>query len=439
MQVHNYKKILLCLIVIGMAGIPFSFAHGQSAEELKKQIEERNKKIAELEREIKENETKLHEVGKEKKTLQNAIQTLDISRQKISTDISLTENKIDATDYRIGELENDIDEQERRIQTNQSAVAETLRKLYQTESQSLIETVLAHDTLSEVWDEVETLERFQLVMRDEISQLTLLKAELEETKEEERAERNELSSYKQDLSGKKQVLDQNKKEKDDLLRVTESEEAAYQRLLEEKRTAREEFLAELQNLEAQLQFTLDPNSIPTASAGILGWPVGTIRITQYFGNTQFAQSGAYSGKGHNGVDFGVSSGTRVQAALGGIVKGTGNTDAIPGCYSYGKWVLIEHSNGLATLYAHLSVISVGPGETVATGQPIGYSGNTGYSTGPHLHFTVYLSEAVEVKDIGRWYRENGRAPTTACAKGNAVIPVAPLEAYLNPIDYLPAL
>jgi murein DD-endopeptidase MepM/ murein hydrolase activator NlpD len=99
-------------------------------------------------------------------------------------------------------------------------------------------------------------------------------------------------------------------------------------------------------------------------------------------------------------------------------------------------VLVKHNNGLSTLYAHLSVTSVAQGQSVETGDVIGLSGNTGYSTGPHLHYAVYLSEGVQVRDIGQWYRENGRSPTTACARGNAVIPVAPLEAYLNPLDYL---
>jgi murein DD-endopeptidase MepM/ murein hydrolase activator NlpD len=151
-------------------------------------------------------------------------------------------------------------------------------------------------------------------------------------------------------------------------------------------------------------------------------------ITQYFGNTAFAQSGAYNGKGHNGIDCGIPTGTKVLATLGGTVIETGNTDAVPGCLSYGKWILIEHGNGLSSLYGHLSSVNVSTGQTVSTGQLIGHSGNTGYSTGPHLHFTVFASKGVQVVRLG------DVKSITSC--GAARVPVAGFEAYINPIDYL---
>jgi murein DD-endopeptidase MepM/ murein hydrolase activator NlpD len=151
-------------------------------------------------------------------------------------------------------------------------------------------------------------------------------------------------------------------------------------------------------------------------------------LTQYFGSTDFARSGAYNGSDHNGIDFGVSTGTRVISALAGTVTATGNTDLVRGCYSYGKWVLIKHANGLSTLYAHLSVISVSQGQVLETGDSIGFSGATGYATGPHLHFTVYASDGVRLVKMG-----DIKAKTSCAA---AVIPVAPTDAYLNPMQYL---
>jgi len=111
------------------------------------------------------------------------------------------------------------------------------------------------------------------------------------------------------------------------------------------------------------------------------------------------------------------------------VKAVGNTDKVRGCYSYGKYVLVKHNNGLSTLYAHLSFIKVNKGDTVITGDTVGYSGNTGYSTGPHLHFAVYASQGVRIVRYGDYVKGK-----TNC--GNAYIPVAPLNAYLNPLDYL---
>ncbi|MDQ3014888.1 MAG: M23 family metallopeptidase, partial [bacterium] len=132
-----------------------------------------------------------------------------------------------------------------------------------------------------------------------------------------------------------------------------------------------------------------------------------------------------NGSGHNGIDLGVPIGTAIKSAGVGEVVASGDTDTVCPRASYGKWVLIKHSNGLSTLYAHLSLIKVSAGQAVESGSIIGYSGNTGYSTGPHLHFTVYASQGVQV--VNR--------PSQACG-GTYTMPVADLKAYLNPLSYL---
>ena len=216
-----------------------------------------------------------------------------------------------------------------------------------------------------------------------------------------------------------------------LLDQTKNKESNYLTLLEEKREARAEFERELLDFESQLKIAIDPTSFASPQEGILAWPLDKIRITQEFGDTSFARGGAYNGRGHNGADFGAPQGTPVRAVLSGTVAATGNTDAFPGCYSYGKWSLIQHNNGLSSLYAHLSHISLGKGSQVLTGQVIGYSGNTGYSTGPHLHLGLFATQGVRLvqfKDI---------KAKTNCAE--ATVPVAPLNAYLDPLAYLPAL
>jgi murein DD-endopeptidase MepM/ murein hydrolase activator NlpD len=75
------------------------------------------------------------------------------------------------------------------------------------------------------------------------------------------------------------------------------------------------------------------------------------------------------------------------AAADGVVTFAGG-DA---CCSYGYYVIVEHSNGLKTLYAHLRKINVKKGQAVKRGQALGVAGSTGYSTGTHLHFEVYLN------------------------------------------------
>jgi murein DD-endopeptidase MepM/ murein hydrolase activator NlpD len=86
---------------------------------------------------------------------------------------------------------------------------------------------------------------------------------------------------------------------------------------------------------------------------------------------------------HNGVDIGVDMGTPVLAAMDGIVAETGYSSG------FGNYVVLSHHAGWQSLYGHLRTVSVKDGQRVATGQRIAYSGNTGYSTGPHLHFSVF--------------------------------------------------
>ena len=90
--------------------------------------------------------------------------------------------------------------------------------------------------------------------------------------------------------------------------------------------------------------------------------------------------------GNNGVDFGAHIGTPVYAALGGVVTLTRGGNTWNG--GYGNYIVIKHNNGTQTLYAHLNSIGVNQGETVDRGETIGKSGNSGQSTGPHLHFEV---------------------------------------------------
>lgn len=93
-------------------------------------------------------------------------------------------------------------------------------------------------------------------------------------------------------------------------------------------------------------------------------------------------SQGYSGR-HRGIDYMCSVGSTVRASNGGTIV---EADGLGWNYGYGKTVVINHGNGITTRYAHLSRISVSVGERVSRGEAIGLSGNTGNSTGPHLHF-----------------------------------------------------
>jgi len=128
------------------------------------------------------------------------------------------------------------------------------------------------------------------------------------------------------------------------------------------------------------------NEDMVAPAIAFGSPFQAVRISQPFGvNEDWYKKFSYNGvplKGHTGIDFAVPSGTLVEAVSYGNVIEIGFEPT-----GYGRYVKLEHEWG-ESLYAHISEIQVGYRQSVVQGQPIALSGNTGNSTGPHLHFAV---------------------------------------------------
>ena len=436
-------KYLLAASLLFIFAVPGIAA---SIDDLKDQIAERNAQIAQIEAQIRQFQVELQQVGAEKSSLQSAIAELDISRNKLAADIRITENRIANANLTLEELSIEIAQNQAVIKSHEQAIAKSIREIHKASAQTLVEQLLANEKISDVWSDTGILLQFQDALKANVISIGQVQIALADDQESEERKRRELASLRTDLSSEKQGLDVNRREKDRLLEQTENREDEYQQLIRDKEEARADFERDLQALEAELQVAIDPSAIPRVGSGTLKWPFsadfmrrcidresryGNIYcITQYFGNTPFATANpqVYNGGGHNGVDFGSSTGTPLEAALAGVIKGTGNTDQYRGCYSYGKWVLIEHANGLSTLYAHLSEIGVTEGQRVSTGDVIGYSGNTGFSTGPHLHFTVFASQGVQIVRFG------DVRPSTNCP--DAHIPVAPREAYLNPLSYL---
>ncbi|MFT7507250.1 MAG: murein DD-endopeptidase MepM/ murein hydrolase activator NlpD [Acidimicrobiales bacterium] len=420
----------LLIIPILSPGTDFVFAQSE-VQKLQTQISDKNNRLSSIEQEIAQYEAALLEVGAEKSTLQSAINRLSLERKKVLADISYTENKITATDLTIDKLTLEISSTEQDITQNEASVAAILQKVYVADNESFIEVFLRQENLSQFWNEFEELEQVKMTMLEKLSFLDESKKTLEAKREQNTSQRKSLLELKNQYDDQQSILDSNRATKSELLSATKNEETTFQALLKNKQTARDKLLAEVRDIESQIQFILDPNTIPIPGTPVFQWPLSNPYITQYFGYTKFALSGAYNGNKHNGMDLGAPIGTKLNAPLTGTVRMIGNTDLVPGCYSWGKWLLIDHPNGLSTMFAHMSQIAVSPGQKVGTGQVVGYVGSTGYSTGPHLHYTLYVTEGVVVKQFNQFKK------VTGC--GAALSPFAAVEAYLDPLDYLPAL
>lgn len=402
----------------------------ESVDSLRSQINDGNDQLKVLDEEIAKYKKELNKVGGEKTTLQNTLRKLETERKKVMADIAYTEKRIAVTDLEITELSQNILEKERDIATQEHAIAEIIRRMYEHDTTSPVVVFLQYDNLGEFWRSFDDLMIVREDMQRAAENLVFARKELDEQRLVAHTKRDNFIALNDEFKDQQQVLSNTTSEKNALLKETKNKESEYQRILREKQEAKAKIEAEVRAYESRLQFILDPSSVPAPGTPVLLWPIQKPIVTQYFGGTEFAKQNAsvYAGRPyHPGIDIGTPRGTKVYAAYDGVVRATGNTDTAVGCWAWGKWTLIDHPNGLATLYAHQDVISVSPGQNVGKGGIVGYSGNTGYSTGPHLHLTVYAKSAVSVKTFG----------ATACA--SVPRPTAPSAAYLDPMLYLPAL
>ena len=405
-------------------------AYAGVVDELRDKISERNSEIEKLEKEIELYQEQVEEAGKEATSLQTAVKQLDTTAKKLGTDIRITEQKAAATSLTIGKLEIEIGDQNDRIADNSQALSEVIRRTAELESRSLVEIVLSNESFSSFWSIVESLGRFQVGIRDKMKEIKELKQENENQKSALERERGKLLVFSSQLADQRMIVSENKNAKSRLLKETKNKESNYKTLLNDRLAKKEALEQEIQEFENRIRVEIDPSSLPETGTGALRWPLsGKIVVTQYFGNTAFASKNpqVYNGGGHNGIDLRASVGTPIYAARSGKVIGAADTDRQ--CYgvSYGKWVLVEHDNNLSTLYAHLSLIRVDAGGAVQAGDLLGYSGNTGYSTGPHLHFAVYASKAVRV---------TSEYKSKICGT-LLTLPLSPKNGYLNPLSYLP--
>ncbi len=340
------------------------FVHADTPADVQAQIDASNAQITQLRAEIAALQKNLNATTEQKQTLQNAINALNLNIQKLQKSITLTQTQIKQKDGEIGQLSGTIQTTAQRIEESQTQVADSLRELQTLDAQPFLMVLLGNGTLSSFFDDAASLESVRTGLQEHIHTLAGLKTDLEQNKTAAEGKRKELSSLNSNLGQQKQGLTIAKTQQSTLLEQTKSKESAYQALIAQKQAEEASFEAALIKL-AQGLGPADTGSAPVPQKGILAWPLDNIRITQYFGNTAFAQAGAYNGQGHNGVDFGASIGTPVKAALSGTVQEI-NQGAVKYC-QYGKWVLVRHDNGLSTLYAHLSNIVVTKGQRVDTG------------------------------------------------------------------------
>ena len=252
-----------------------------------------------------------------------------------------------------------------------------------------------------------------------LEEIRMTKQELENEQTVLEHKKAEADSVQEQLSKQNDYLESTKDTKASLLSKTQSEVKKYNTIVDQLEEERDAIENEIESLESTKIGELNLKDMPAFKHGLLGYPVKKVTFSQGYGKTAFAKTSKFYGSSgfHNGLDFAMPTGTSVLAAADGKVVATGNN----GRYAYGRWMAIDHGNGIVTMYGHLSSVVKSKGSTVKKGDTIAKSGNTGNSTGPHLHFTVFSAKSFEIVP----------------SKSVKSVKDIPVGATVNPKNYLP--
>lgn len=404
----------------------YAFSYAQTAGDLTQKINQKNADIARLEKEIADYQVQLANTSNQKDSLSKSIQELDLTRKNLLAKINLTNSKIEEKNLELEQLGTQITDKAESIDNNKVVLGKMIRDLNEKTSVPLFAMVASKTNIGDVWREAGTISVFNSQLSLTTRNLGDIKISLEKTEDQTKQLKGELVTLQNDLTDQKKIVDQNTAQKNKLLKDTKNQEANYQKILKQKNAEKEQFEQDVRAYETELKFILDPSKIPADGSAVLSWPLETVKISQFFGKTVAAKR-LYASGTHNGVDFGVPIGSPVKSMANGVVMGAGDTDTQCPGVSFGRWVNIKYDNGLSSTFGHLSVIKVSAGDSVVRGQIVGLSGNTGYSTGPHLHVSVYANGSVEVKTL----------PSKSCKGKVLTQPIAAINGYLDPMLYLP--
>ena len=404
MKINNLKKmeyISTIVLMVVMLTQPF-MAYASQKTDLKneqnsidKQIQETNSEIAGVKSQMTEALNQINKYNSQIGTYENEIGDLQTQISTLQTQIK--------------EKQTNIEEQQKKYEEQQALLEKRLVAMYESGTTSYLDMLLSSDGLADFISKYYIIE--QLAQCD-----TDLLKNIEDTKNQIETERNQLEDSKKQIESSKTQVETKKNsltvlvnEKNTLVGNLSEEEKVLQAELEEFEQDKREIQRQLAAIAAQEEAerraalakknqssgsnSADDNVVPSApsTSGYICPLAGRSRSD--------ITTGYYGYSGHTGVDFarnskGAVEGKPVLAAKAGKVVTSTALRRPNGSYkSYGEYIVISHGDGTMTLYAHMQSGSrtVSAGTQVAQGQVIGQVGSTGNSTGPHLHFEVWVN------------------------------------------------
>lgn len=359
--------------------------------------------LATVEERLNQTEGKLTEANDRKGVLSSEIAALSRRISDYESQVSALRAEERAVELRLAAKQAELDSAEAevadayrelkvlagRLKRSLQILSDRLVSIYQSGSTEIADLVLTSADYGELIEQSEYLEHIQnqdetivTRVRDLRDQQQATVVKLKKAKETIEAARDSIAAEERNLATARQAVEDQQGE---LVAVRGQRRDALGRI-DDQVGHLEEIQADLQaKIQEQIAAASGLSTLPAGpmsapSAAGLIWPLDGL-LTSGFGYRW--------GRMHEGIDIAVPEGTPIRAAKAGTV--------IMASYNggYGNYTCVDHGSGLSTCYAHQSGFAVSSGQSVGQGQVIGYSGNTGSSTGPHLHFEVRINGAAQ--------------------------------------------
>ncbi len=379
------QKIIGTIIIIILLCTNISMAVTQS------EINSQKNKQSEINNQIDEAEEKQKEIENKKSETMKQVENISSQIDSYQSQINDLDSQINDANAKIKDAEQKITEKQEEYNKKQEMFKQRLIAVYEAGETTYLDFLLTSQSLPEFISNYYLVSEVAQMDSELMEEIENEKQEIEKSKKEVEENKQKLTTAKASKETVNNGLKSAKSEKDKYVAQLSDEEKELEKEIQELKQANNKIANEIKLAEEKYKKQLEElknnssnnnnnnNNSTGNSSGYLAAPVsGSITAKAYYS----------SGKFHGAIDYGVSTGTPVHAAADGVVMSTANLSG-----SYGTYVVIRHANGLQTYYAHgtYGSISVSPGQIVKRGQQIMLSGNTGNSSGPHLHFEVRKS------------------------------------------------
>lgn len=362
-------------------------------DKINQNIKEAQKELDSLDDQVADKKAYSDALMKKIDLLQDKLDALESNRDELQNEINAVQKRIDETQAEINKAEKEIEKKEQEFDGVYEEYCQRLRAMYISGNVSMLEVLLESGDISSILTRAEMVKSVSEQDSATLDDLMTKMEEINKEREELANNKIQLGKDKDSLNSRKQELqksiDEYNSSKAELNAEVEECNAALASL-DDKRSEVKETLnvnqEQKRQIEAEINNALSGSGSNKPGSGNYNPGTGQLAYPTSYRQISAGYPNYSNGSYHGGVDWPCPTGTAVHASDSGVV-----VIAKKLTYSYGQYILIDHGNGLSTLYAHNSSLVVGVGDKVSKGQIIAYSGESGNATGPHVHFEVRLN------------------------------------------------